>query len=211
MYVCVYVRTYVCTYVRVNASVPTYVCTYVRMYVRTDGRAFVRTYVRKPTCAYARTTLCGTHMSTYVRAQSTSKLFHIWHYYVPRGVFRPPYVSTVRTYPNGRWPLSPPQCTAFEKPDAILAGRLRITARHRASLVEIQADGDPHAAALVRFVPELARLFVLPALCGRTKPNVHLKICGRDLPIFAFLGEDPPRTRWRVPRDLTGDGRSRER
>ena len=118
-----------------------YVRTYVRMYVRTDGRACVRTYVRKPTCTYAPTTLCGTHMSTYVRAQSTSKLFHIWHYYVPRGVFRPPYVSTVRTYPNGRWLLSPPQCTAFEalmaswlvacaSPPSILAGRLRITARH---------------------------------------------------------------------------------
>ena len=142
MYVRTYVRTYVCTYVRMYVRTyvrmyvrtreckHTYVCTYVRMYVRTDGRAFVRTYVRKPTCAYARTTLCGTHMSTYVRAQSTSKLFHIWHYYVPRGVFRPPYVGTVRTYPNGRWPLSPPQCTAFEALDGILAGRLRITARH---------------------------------------------------------------------------------
>ena len=130
MYVCTYVCTYVRMYVRTRECKRTYVCTYVRMYVRTDGRACVGTYVRKPTCAYARTTLCGTHMSTYVRAQSTSKLFHIWHYYVPRCVFRPPYVRTVRTYPNGRWPLSPPQCTAFEALDGILADRLRITARH---------------------------------------------------------------------------------
>ena len=114
-----------------------YVRTYVRMYVRTDGRACVRTYVRNTTCTYVRTYDAVWHAHEHVRtcAIHIKTLSHL------RGVFRPPYVSTVRTYPNGRWLLSPPQCTAFEalmaswlvacaSPPGILAGRLRITARH---------------------------------------------------------------------------------
>ena len=93
-YVRMCVRTYVRMYVRTRECKRTYVRTYVRMYVRTDGRACVRTYVRKPTCTYAPTTLCGTHMITYVRAQSIrTQLFHI---------------ATVRTHGTyvPQWPLA---------------------------------------------------------------------------------------------------------
>ena len=130
-YVRMCVRTYVRMYVRTRECKRTYVRTYVRMYVRTDGRACVRTYVRKTTCTYVRTYDAVWHAHEHVRTCAIHiKTFS--HLALLRTTWR--IQATVRKHGTyvPQWPLAivPTPMHGIRSSDGILAGRLRITARH---------------------------------------------------------------------------------